>query len=53
MALYAQIQGLEQKKAMLQEEIDGKKSESPEEQREKLLAQVKQDNQEIAGMERK
>ncbi|XP_070563843.1 intraflagellar transport protein 74 homolog [Ptychodera flava] len=49
--LYEQLNELEAKKASIMEEEQQKGS--PAEEREKLLKQVKEDNQEIAGMERK
>ncbi len=43
----------EQKHEALKAEIAAAALDSPEKQREKLLAQVKEDNQEIARMERR
>ena len=48
--LYEQLNDLEMKRDSLIEEA--KSTTSPAEEREKLLKQVKEDNQEIASMER-
>lgn len=50
MRLYDQLHELESKRNALQEEA--KTRGSPAEEREKLLKQVKEDNQEIASMDR-
>eukprot|EP00051_Salpingoeca_urceolata_P014678 m.187359 g.187359 ORF g.187359 m.187359 type:complete len:643 (-) comp18155_c0_seq12:3920-5848(-) len=52
-ALYDEIHGLEQKRESIQAELELAAQESPEQQRERLMQQVKRDNQEIAGMDRK
>lgn len=52
-ALTDQLAALKQKEATLMEQIEQEKAESPEQQRERLLTQVKTDNQDIAAMERK
>ncbi len=49
--LYEQLHELEEKKASLVAEEQSRGS--PAEERERLLKQVKDDNQEIAGMEKK
>ena len=48
--LYEQLHELEEKRDQLIEETQAKGS--PQEERERLLKQVKEDNQEIASMER-
>lgn len=48
--LYEQLHELEEKRDQLAEEALSRGS--PQEEREKLLRQVKEDNQEIASMER-
>eukprot|EP00047_Mylnosiga_fluctuans_P011444 m.21406 g.21406 ORF g.21406 m.21406 type:complete len:595 (+) comp3622_c0_seq2:70-1854(+) len=52
-ALQDQIRLQEQKREALRAEIEAAAVESPERQRERLLLQVKEDNQEIARMERR
>jgi len=51
--LYNNIAELEAKKHDIQKEIEADDKGTPEEQRERLLAKVKDDNQSIATMERK
>jgi len=48
--LYEQLHELEEKKNQLIEETQAKGS--PQEERDRLLKQVKEDNQEIASMDR-
>ena len=48
--LYAQLHELEEKRDQLM--IEAQSKGTPEEEREKLLKQVKEDNQEIAIMEK-
>jgi intraflagellar transport protein 74 len=48
--LYEQLHDLEEKRDQILEETKAKGS--PQDEREKLLKQVKEDNQEIASMER-
>lgn len=48
--LYEQLHDLEEKRDQIVEETKAKGS--PQDEREKLLKQVKEDNQEIASMER-
>ena len=50
MRLYEQLHELEEKKAQLIAEDQTRGT--PTEERERLLKQVKEDNQEIAGMDR-
>ena len=52
-ALQAQLLVLTQRCATMAAEMAEEKKRSPEELRDQLLAQVKADNQEIAGMERR
>ena len=52
MCRYNQISELQSKKADIQKEIDADDKGTPEEQRERLLKKVKDDNQAIATMER-
>lgn len=51
--LHEQIQQMELKHSTLKEEIEAEKKTSPEEQRQKLLETVRNDNQEIAGINHK
>lgn len=51
--LHEQIANMQQKRDGLAEELEQDKLQSPEEQRKRLLDSVKEDNQEIAGMESK
>lgn len=51
--LHDQLRAQEQRRDTIKEEMEKSALESPEKQREKLLAQVKSDNQEIANMERR
>lgn len=51
--LHEQIANMEQKRDGLADELEQDKLQSPEEQRKRLLDSVKEDNQEIAGMESK
>ena len=50
MRLYEQLHELEEKRDQLMSEVQSKAT--PQEEREKLLKLVKDDNQEIASMER-
>ena len=52
-ALTDQLSGLRGKHQTLQAQAAKEAELSPEQQRERLLTQVKADNQEIAGLERK
>lgn len=52
-ALYDQLHTIQQKRDGLKAEIERVSKESPEKQHQDLLQQVKNDNQEIASMERK
>jgi len=52
-SLYEKINELESKKQNLLDEMEKENKGSPAEERERLLKQVKEDNQEIASMERR
>ncbi|EDO33596.1 predicted protein, partial [Nematostella vectensis] len=52
-SLYEKLNELEEKKRSLLEEMEQENKSSPAEEKEKLLKQVKEDNQEIASMDRR
>eukprot|EP01135_Chromosphaera_perkinsii_P003353 Nk52_evm53s240 gene=Nk52_evmTU53s240 len=51
--LYEKLQEVKNNRDSMRAELSAAESETPDQERERLLQQVKQDNQEIAGMERR